>query len=115
MGHLGTRSRNTYQNSSETDNDTRSFTQNQGWTYTASTITFTAPNLINDSANGFQNTFLYAGRRLEVRGSNTGSGNSMGLNDGQYNIVSSTAGVITVEGSPITTNTTATPITIYTD
>lgn len=75
-------------------NETRYYncypSQNQGGpNYIATTISFTAPNTIADSANGLG--FLTVGQIFRIQGS--------GINDRMFEVLTTGAGSITVEPS----------------
>lgn len=70
-------------------------TQDQGGVnIAASTISFTAPNIIADSANGL-GIFTYVGQPFTVEGTAS--------NDRRYIVLTTGAGSITVEPSQVTT------------
>jgi hypothetical protein len=110
---IGTRDRQTSLTRTEYRPINLAYNQNPGCTYTASTITFTAPNQINDSANGFNTTVFAANQLITVQGSDTGNVDVLGLNSGRFIVLSSTSGQILTVDQTITTDTNAQTVTIY--
>lgn len=111
MDKIGTRQRQNKLSATLRRPDYQTYNQNPGLTYTASTITFTNPNQINDSASGFAAAKFFVGQRINVKGSDVGT-NGMG-NDGDYTIASlTTAQILTVEQTIKTDSNTQT-VTVF--